>query len=408
MRPVPRIRFRVVPAVLLAALATQVGSAATFEPEASADVGRSDNVYYVGEERKADWFAVGALLLPLRGEGPRNRWELSWEPSAFRYRELAELDHYEHRVRVAAESVSRGETSCAVEAGWERSQGQGDPRSVLAGDLFLVPRSELDASSFRASLRRERGVRFVWNVEARGAASDYTPIPDPDTDLPAATLEDRREYEVAAGFGRLVSRASEVGLEYRYLRYELDVTGDENDHLLSFTTRRQLSEKTTVSGRVGVFRRDLEPSETVVVSADEAETAIQAAAGLEHATRQGRVTIEGSRGPSSGGALTGTSTDTVVGARWNGARAGRLRWGAGARWAMRDPTIAGDPTLRSAGAGGDVEWLPRPQIGLRLRADWVRQSGGDAIARNGSFLTASIGLRWYPRGATSRRGPGRR
>ena len=408
MRPVPRVRCRAITAVLLAVLTRQAARAATFEPEVRAEVGHSDVVYYVGEEPRPDWFAVGALLLPLRGEGPRNRWELSWEPAAFRHREMAELDHYEHRVRVAAESVRREGTSFAVAAGWQRSQEQGDPTSTLAGDLFLVPRSELDTSSFLASLRRERGARLVWNVEARAADSNYTPLPDPEADLPPVVLEDRREVEVAAGLSRLVSRATEVGLECRYLRYELDVTGDENDHLLSVTTRRRTSERTTVEGRVGVFRRELEPSETVEVPGDTTEAGIQAAIGLEHATAQGRVSVTGSHGPSSGGGLAGTSTDTVVGVRWGSARADRLRWGTGARWAMRDPTIEGDPTLRSVGAGGDVEWLPKPQIGLRLRADWVRQSGGDAIARNGSFLTASIGLHWYPLGATSRRGPGRR
>ena len=257
MRSVPRGWRDAAAAILFAALAAEVGRAATFEPEVHADLGHSEDAYYVAVEPRPDWFAVFALVLPLRGEGQRNRWELSYRPSAFRYRDLSELDHYEHRVRVGAESIARRETSFAIEAGWARSQEQGNATSVLAGDLFLVPRSELEALSFGASLRREQGARFVWNVEARGADADYSPIPDAETEPPSAILEDRREYELVAGFGRLVSRAAEVGLEYRYRRYDLDVTGEENDHLVSVTASRRLSERTAVEGRVGAFRRDL-------------------------------------------------------------------------------------------------------------------------------------------------------
>ena len=141
---------------------------------------------------------------------------------------------------------------------------------------------------------------------------------------------------------------------------------------------------------------------------DATDTGIQASVGIERTSRQGRFSLEGSHGPSSGGALEGTSTDTVAGIRWEGARAERLRWDAGARWARRDPTIEGEPTLRSAGMGAGIEWLPRRQVGLRARADWVRQSGDETAVRNGSFLTASIGASWYPGGATSRPGTGRR
>ena len=408
MRSVPRGWRDAAAAILFAALAAEVGRAATFEPEVHADLGHSDDVYYDAVEPRPDWFAVFALVLPLRGEGQRNRWELSYRPSAFRYRDLSELDHYEHRVRVGAESIARRETSFAIEAGWARSQEQGNATSVLAGDLFLVPRSELEALSFGASLRREQGARFVWNVEARGADADYSPIPDAETEPPSAILEDRREYELVAGFGRLVSRAAEVGLEYRYRRYDLDVTGEENDHLVSVTASRRLSERTAVEGRVGAFRRDLASPPAVEAPGDATDTGIQASVGIERTSRQGRFSLEGSHGPSSGGALEGTSTDTVAGIRWEGARAERLRWDAGARWARRDPTIEGEPTLRSAGMGAGIEWLPRRQVGLRARADWVRQSGDETAVRNGSFLTASIGASWYPGGATSRPGTGRR
>ncbi len=397
MTPVRRVRCRVVPAVLLAAVAGQVDLAATFEPEVRADAVHSNNVYFLpGEnEPRADWFARLGLFLAVRGESARGPWALNYEPAVLRYLEESELDRWEHRASLNGETRAGRRTTLAYGAAFTRTYTQGGSGSLEPQDLLLVPRAELDVLSASVSARREIARRWTWTGELLGSDLDYAAVGE-DTGL----LEDRRSYGAALEFERSMSPSATFGIEYRLLRSELDATGDENDHIVAFTSGLGISENTILTVVGGAFLRAISSEEDSELDERDQRIGAHGRVALDHVMREAMLHVEAAHVPSTGGALAGTSTDTTASLGWSGSHLDRWLWTTSARWARRRPTIEGEPILESMGAGAESEWRPHPRLGWRLGGDWLRQTGGESVGLDGSFVTVRVGMTWYTRGSS--------
>jgi hypothetical protein len=389
-------------ALLLLGLAVGpcLAAVTTFHPAVMIEGTHSDNVLYVAgtEGPVADWASRVAVDLPVRRTGQRGSLEFGYRPSYEKYRDLSVLDHAEHRLRLLATTEPGRGSSLSFGLGYERTQAQGVTSSARSPDFFLADRTNRDYYTGEVSWRKQAGASWQWASALRGARMAYTPISGLETGTPAAELEDRNEYEFSVAPSREFSRATRAGLEYRFQRFELAASGNENVHMLGLTFDRIVSRRVSLGMRLGAFRRNLVPPPGSALAGDESSDGVQGGLTVQRTFRRAYLSLTADRGPSSGGALRGTSTDTAVGLLAGGGVERRWRWQASTRWARRESNEAGTSTLTSVGGGSSLEWFPKATVGLRVGGDYVKQSGSDQEALNGSFTTVRLGLTWYPRG----------
>jgi hypothetical protein len=372
----------------------------TFHPAAMLDVEHSDNVLYVEGTQGpvADWATRVALDLPVRRTGPRGSLEFGYRPSYVKYLDLSVLDHPEHRLRALANTEpSRGSTF-GFGLGYEKTQVQGvsgDPRSP---DFFLASRTDRDYYFGDVSWRKQAGEKWQWASGLHGSWAAYTPISGLETGTSGSELEDRTEYEFNVAPSRELSRSSRAGVEYRFRRFLLAASGDESVNMLGFTFDRIVSRRVTFTMRLGAFGRNATSTTETAPTDGGSSDGFQGGFMVRGTFRNGNVSLVADHGPSSGGALEGTSTDTAVGLLAAGGVERRWRWEASARWARRESNAPVTSDLTSAGGGGSLEWLPTDSVGLRVGGDYVKQSGSEQESLNGSFTTVRFGLTWYPRG----------
>lgn len=383
----------------LGVVVTTAGAQTTFHPAVSVEIAHSDNVAFLSgaEAPSPDWFTRVGVLLPVRRQGPRGFWELSYNPSYLKYREFTVFDNLDHRFGFNAEARPDRRSAWDFTASWTKSQTQGDPGSTAARDQYLTPRADSTSAEAGVAYRREATERWGWNAAVHGAAVRYSPIAGYDPAVPTAVLEDRNEYRGVLGFERLLSRATFAGAEYRFERYELSVSGAEDDHFLSLTARHRFGRDVTMNFRLGAFHRQAPSAEGAAAIEGFQSNGLQGHVDLERSLREQSLSFEADHGPTAGGAFAGTSTDSTAAVRWRGWRGERFRWESAARYARREPTDATQPTVYSSGLGGSVEWIPGPKFGVTLGGDYVRQTGTGTPLLDGSFTTVRLGVTWYPR-----------
>ncbi|MBZ5638230.1 MAG: hypothetical protein LAO51_05665 [Acidobacteriia bacterium] len=389
--------------LLLLGLAVEPCHAAvtSFHPAVMLEETRSDNVLYVAgtEGPVSDWTSRLAVDLPLRRVGERGSLELGYRPSYEKYRDLSVLDHAEHRLRLLATTEPGRGSALGFGLGYERTQVQGVTGGLGSSDYFLASRTNRDYYTGEFSWRKQAGARWQWASGLRGARMAYTRISGLGEAAPSGELEDRNEYEFSVSPSRVISRDVHAGLEYRFRRFELAASGNENVHMLGLDVDRTLSRRVSLAVRLGGFRRTLEAPDAVASAGGGVSGGVQGGVTMHGTFRRSYLALSVDRGPSSGGALRGTSTDNTLSLSAGGGEERRWRWQASTRWARREPNAAAAPALTSLGGGGTFEWLPKAIIGLRFGGDYVKQSGGDLAESNGSFTSMTVGLTWYPRGS---------
>lgn len=414
------IRWNVVPllaAVASAVLATPAAAQrATFLPELFLDTGYSSNVRYGGGtaegERNADWSTRLGLVLPLRRETGASSWTLSYAPSFERFSRLREYDADAHRV--AFEGRVRPGRSSSVEFGlrYERSQEQGslsgagglgqvDAPGAGLPDAVLVDRAERDSYVAELQLRQSPTSRWEIGEAVQASVSRYRA-----TDVPGALPpESKDEYGGTLSLRYLVGRRSTIGTEYGYRRVEPERSNREDAYLVGLLWEFRSGRIFTTRLRGGGFWRSVGDTAEVPASTLQDRRGFQAALEFAWALPTVQISVQAARAPTGGGSTAGTSTDTSLLFGLSGEPDPRLRWQFGARYARRRPTQPSDPTFNAYGAGGSLDILLVRNLGLRLTADWAEQSGledGGNTSVEPSFVTARVGIVWYPAGAPRR------
>jgi hypothetical protein len=213
-----------------------------------------------------------------------------------------------------------------------------------------------------------------------------------------AVVEDRTEYRAKLGFESSVTRATTIGAEYEHRRFDLATSESEDADLLGMTLGHEIHRDFSWSLRLGGFHRSGGDPATGGSQSGVQGDGVQGGFSMKRAYRSGSLTFNADVTPSSGGSLSGTSTDTSAGLILVASSGRSFTWSAAARYAYRDPTDPALPSLSSAGGGVSFEWRPMTRLGLRIGADYLVQSGSDDPALDTSFTTGSAGLVWYPRG----------
>ncbi len=377
----------------------------SFQPEVDVDAAYSDNVLYTPDTaaRPSDWTAVGAVSLELRRESPRNRFALSYNPSYEKHRDVTFLDHAEHRFRVAETSRIGRTASLDLAASWSRTQVQGVAASLEAPDLFLVGRTQRDLYGFSLGTRVAPAERWRWEASASGTATRYEAVRGVEGEAAGPVPENRNDYEARFGFSRVLSRSSELGPTFRVQRYDLEGGGGQTVGIVEIDWRRSLGRDSRLEVWLGGFRQSSLSEGGTPAADDTGRNGLRAGVALTRQFRPCGISLSAEHGPSSGGALQGTSVDTLTGLSVSGTWSPTWRWSVSARYAYRDPTLPDLPSVHSLGEGFVAEWVPRGKVGVRISGDHMSQDAHGGPAQEISALeisvsTARIGMVWYPRG----------
>jgi hypothetical protein len=171
--------------------------------------------------------------------------------------------------------------------------------------------------------------------------------------------------------------------------------------LISVIVDHNMPHRLSVSCRMGVSLATTETTSTTAQTVSARRTGVQGSIGVRRSFRKTELTFLAEHSPSSGGALSGTSTNSWAGLTLSGDPSVRWRWDVAARYARRDPTAPLQPTLTNAGAAFSVEWRPLAKLGVRILGEYSDQLGGGTGGLSSSYFTAGAALIWYPRGLAS-------
>ncbi len=398
-------------ALWLAALGLSVSAAraVAFYPEVSGERTYTDNVRFTagaGGEGASDWTTRLRLELPLeqplRNGLLRVRYDVGYE----RHRDFPELDHDEHELRVDLGATLRRGGALNVLLRGSRTQNQVRADQQASPDLFLAPRTNRDIVRGELSYEAVASGPWRWSGRLSAGAFGYDPIGGFDSAASVA-IANRREYGLRfdAARGHL-SRS--LAVHYGFRRFELDSGARENVHAVGAGWTRDARSHAWAL-EAGAFLRTLAPvGATGIPGPRRSEADVLLAARFSREYRWWLLRFEAYRGPSSGGTLSGTSTDSVVGLSLARKGAIKWRWALHGRVAWSDPTDPTDPSLRTATLASSFELRPLGRLGLRWSAHVADQSSPREPSLDGSFTVAGFGLVVYPAGTAPGLGPGGR
>lgn len=386
-------------AFLALLLAAGPGSAqvTSFNPEVEAEVTRGNNILFVPEDidtddEREDTIYRLRVVLPLVREWSGGSLLLSYSPSYDKYANNDELDTDSHRLDLAVSATPDRRSSLDYSLMFDNTRRQGGAASVISPDLTRTPPTERDLLVTDLMYSREAGRRLSWTVGVGGAFYNFKEIEGVDIDTDSFTIEDREEYRGSFGLNWAQSRAGTLGFEAGYQAFSLDESGDEGIASLSFVWTRTLSRDSELEFRVGGFHRDIDADEP-----QDNESGLQAQFRLMKNFRRNSLALYAARGPSSGGILGGTSTDTVAQIVFAGDPEAEWLWNLTGRYSNRDPNTPDLMEIDSFWTAGSLEWRPLRQLGVRMMLDHLTQSADEETLDN-SATTARLGVVWYPNG----------
>jgi len=373
----------------------------TFHPEVRLEAGWDDNVDISPEgEAESDETTRIAVRLPWVRKWRSGQFSMAYEPSYERYRNRSELDNDAHRLTFGVVTDPSRKTSLIWDASVQRTQVQGDPAGTTSPDLTVIGRTERDSLQQSIETVRRIGRRTEWTVGLSQSAFRFTPIEDVPADPTVSAAEDRAEYHLASGFRWSTSERDSLGFEVTYARFDLDVSGSEDVAGTDFVWIRRLARTAEIEARIGVVRREPDFDPAVVVDPTANETITEGAGSVRMSKnyRSSSLSLVAQVQPSSGGSLSGTSTDSGIAVAWIAHPSTAWTAGTTVRYALRSPRIESLGDTESLGGSVSVEWRPIDKLGVRLTADYTDQSSSENPALDRTQTRAALGLVWYPRG----------
>jgi hypothetical protein len=229
--------------------------------------------------------------------------------------------------------------------------------------------------------------------------NNYDPVYEVDTDNPATSFNERREYHLEMAAQKTFSSKTKIGARIHHIRFDSNYaeTTKEDVNELVATFLRNIGGRTSVYLEGGVFRRIIRDEETGerVVTYD---LEVKPAFGLTIGMRGVDVTILAERSPSGGDGWFSTSVDTTAGVRLTSNTSGRWNWSTYLRYQYRGPTDPTVPPLTARNVGFSVGWVAASGLGVDVLGRYSDQVESDQTA-----YEVRAGLIWYPR-SRGRRG----
>jgi hypothetical protein len=382
---------------LLLAAGPGLAQVTSFNPEVEAEITRGNNILFIPEEadtdaEREDTIYRFRVVLPLVREWNGGSLLLSYTPAYDKYTNNEELDTDSHRLDLAVSATPDRRSSLAYTLMFDKTRRYGSPASVISPDLTRTPPTERDLLVTDLMYSREAGRRLSWTLGVGGALYHFKEIEGVDIDPDSFTIEDRDEYRGSFGLNWAQSRAGTLGFEAGYQAYALEESGDEGVASLLFVWTRTLARESELEFSIGGFHRDIDADVT-----QDNESGLQAQFRLLKNFRRNSLALYAARGPSSGGILGGTSTDTVAQIVFAGDPEANWLWNLTGRYSNRDPNTPDPTETDSLWTAGSLEWRPLRQLGVRMMLDYLSQSS-DEEALDNSATTARVGVVWYPKG----------
>lgn len=375
--------------------------ATQFNPEVAVGIQHTDNVQFVSSDGTTfpDWIGNLQAVLPVEHKWSTGSLTFVYTPTYVKHDTYTNLDRLDQNIDFELQATPSRTSTITANALWTKSQDQGKADSTNSPDFYLSTRTnrQIFGGSLSAEFQFER--KWSGTFETSLSREQYTAIPDFATTTSTANVENRNTLRAGFRVARDVSAKDAVGFGYVWTRFDLAYGDTETVHAVGLTWDRTLARDTTLAVRLGPFLR-VDDFQSGTVSATASDYGLAATMEFTKMIRRSSLHVDAGYKPSSGGSLTGTSTDATIGFGFSGDTSPDWPWSLAARWARRDPTDPLDATLTATSVGGSVEWRPRgKKFGLIAYASWVDQAGGGLGEPAGQFLTAGTALIWYPLGA---------
>lgn len=351
----------------------------------------SENVDLVGNTGESDTSLRLAIDLPLVRETQRTSWTLAYTPHIEQFDRRTDLDNVAHRFGLRARHQVDRRSSLGFDASYSLSEDQGQFEDPAFSDLVLVNRVERRYLESRLEYE-QRGRSLDWSVGGTFTDSSFDEIAE--VGAPVADLEDRTRVAAFVEGLRRGSRGVGVGFSVEIQQTDLERSGDETAYLLGALIGGSIEDRYRWRLRVGAFRRS---GDTVDATGATSEEGVHFNFEATREARRHRLRLRASHAPASGGALSGTSTDTRLGLSTSVPFADDWSWQLGIAGKRRDPTDPTRMTVESFTLGTGLAWDLQRLLSLEARIDHVEQNSADPT-RKASYARGSFGLVLYPLG----------
>lgn len=366
----------------------------TFRPVITLGAFYIDNVFYVDPEEAGgrDTSSTGVLVsvaLPLDVKMKRSELSLVYVPRFESFSDFSDLDNLSHRLYLGLNYRPNARRGLVLTSRYVSSADQADPESVEESPLFLTRRVRRDGGTVDLAFTQQLRSRFGLRMGLGASSWSFEEISGVRQGPPGSQIEDRTDLGASFGLARSFKRGHSLGFSYRYRRFDLDVSGQQDVHGLSLTYGVEIGERSQTSFSMGCFWREGEESGS--------NCNLQGTLRLDRTIGRLWLSLAATHVPSSGDVGLGTSTNSVVALSLGGDQLTWWNWGLWTRYARRDPDNPGQPKLDTVSVGGSIGRSFSRVVGLRLTGSFADQTS-DTGAQEGSYYRVGIGVVLHPLG----------
>jgi hypothetical protein len=391
-------------ALLLASDRADAQRRLTFNPYLFIEQRYTSNVFFQ-PEGDSDSITRLAVVLPITYDLRRQgTFTASYQFFADRFSTFDELDNEGHQFNVGYSVKPRQASQFRIGGSYYVRDTQGEIGSDLVEDFFLTP--PLRREITRVGTRYRHRLSATWGVGFGLTYAEFDfdrilGVEDPDV---FTSVQSREGWIFDATVDKRLSERATTGLGYTFQDFTLspvegsdqfNMEGYEEIDTLYWFLRYIVGPLWRYDTRLGVFRRD-------GTGSDGSDLFREGFTGRFTAYRRfSRTELELFAGyaPTSQGLLRGTSTVSAVGVALRDMTPGSWDWRIYTRYAIRDPSVASDPTIETGSLGADVQWHLQRLLTLRGTTLYTNQTS-DSGSQDREFLRVTLGLYWFPLGRT--------
>ena len=389
----PTLRSWVLGILIILLPLPAVAQTTSFNPRIAFGAGYLDDVSYRGEAGQDDYYFRLAMMFPLTYENRKTRLALTYSPYFERFQEFSDLDNIGLRFRFEVGHQPTQSSTINFTATYRRIEDQGDAESLDDVDFFLIPRSLLETRTASLGYRSRPAAGWGWGINGGYGFNTSTPIEAIEEEDPILR-EEKEQYWANIDVTRALSRSTDLGLRYGYRRFFNEITPEEWVHIVDFFVRREIAQRLSAEGSLGVFRRerDIVPPLT---DEDRYSQGLNVGVSISRQFQYTRLRFFAGHSPSGGGFRAGTSTNTVASLTYSGSTGRYFSWSLSGRWAYRQPTNELQDTTEAVSLRGFLERRLWRRVSVAFGPEYIRQVTGENV-REGYILRGLFGVVWYP------------
>ncbi len=369
------------------------------------------------------------LSLPLLRTWRKGSFLIAYNPGYERFWSVRDFDNAVHQANASISAQPSLRSSFSLSMNYLESQEQGMVRNLALDafdpDPFISQRTKRRLFDSTIGYTQDLGTRWRVSASVNGLRSSFDQIDldeeqqssGTDLELEGLETEDRVGYGASLGLSLLTRAGSSYGLRFGHQEFDLDERGDGEVQSVAFTMDADIGRTGSMSLRVGGFFREFfnpfVSGTTPTPTGDpvlEEEDGLQVSFSAENTWQKLIMRVRADQRASLGGAIEGTSVNTIFGLVVASNNALVWNWNATARWALRDPTDPPEgvttglqPEVTTRALGASVSRSLGRYLDFSFRADYVDQTAEGVeltsdLVGDASFYSVSTGLIYYFKG----------